>query len=217
MNCKKENCSFTLIEVVLAVMIFAILAGMAAGSFFSLTGSWKIQQEMTGRLQEYLAMEHAADKIVRNMLPIHHLDENSESKPVFFGNPQTMIAAYRHDPVQGKGPAIGYAAMGLRNHQLILQYRDAPILYFEEDPLPESLHEEILADHVEKIQFLYAEYENGELVWQEDWDEENRNILPLAVAWIITYQDGTEEKFLRRTTGISYYTAYGKRNDTRDL
>ena len=216
MTCKQIH-RFTLLEMLLAVSIFALLAGLASAVLAASSRTWKLQKMEAERLQGLLAAERTADRIIRNLLPMHWNDDNHEARNVFLGDPQVMAGAYRHEADSETGSAIGYAAIGLRDHQLILQYRDAPILYFREDPLPESLREEVLLTHVETIQFLYAEYENGILVWQEDWLEEERTVLPLAVAWIITFEDGSRVTFLRRTPGASFVSSFGRRDDARIL
>ena len=77
------------------------------------------------------------------------------------------------------------------------------------------MNEELLCPNVAGFSILYAEYENGELVWQKDWDEDERDVLPLAVAWIVTLKNGDVVKFIRRTAGVSYYSSFGRRNDVK--
>ncbi len=214
MEIKKKYKSFTLLELLLAVSVFAVLTTMAAGALYSFVRSWKMQQEEAENLRYYYAMERVADRVLRSMVPMHWLDENGEKKPVFLGDPRLMITAFRQDPEKNQS-AIAYAAIGLRDDKLWIQYRNEPILYFKKDPLPRSLHEELLCPDVQDFSILYAEYENGELVWQTDWNEDERDLLPLAIAWIVTFKDGETVKFIRRTTGVSYYSSFGRRNDVK--
>jgi len=160
-------------------------------------------------------MERVADVVLRNMVLLHFKDDTGTEKSCFLGDSDRMAAAYRcHSP----GPdnsALGFAAFALRDGNFIVQRRKEPYLYFKRNVMPETLQEEVLAKHVESLQFLYAGYEEGNLVWQTDWKENEKDLLPMAVAWIITFEDGTKLKFIRRTPGVSYYTSFGKRNDLR--
>ena len=198
----------------LAVSILAALMALASGALYSFIKTWNLQQEEADNLRYFYAMERVADKVIRNMIPIHHLNDQDERKAAFLGDPQLMITAYRQDYQKTKNP-IAYAAIGLRDDKLWIQYRNSPVLYFKEDPLPQSLNEELLCPNVADFSILYAEYENGELVWQKDWDEDERDVLPLAVAWIVTLKNGDVVKFIRRTAGVSYYSSFGRRNDVK--
>ena len=48
--------------------------------------------------------------------------------------------------------------------------------------------------------------DDGEIEWEETWDTDEHDGLPLAIQMKIEWQDGTTQYWLRRQAGTSYNT-----------
>ena len=205
-----ERRNFTLLEVVLAMSIFAVLTMLTGAVVYALPRSYAMQREQARRMEGLGRLERVLDGTLRNAVPFSWKDANGVSKQVFLGEPAWMIFAFRCRIEEG-GAGLRFAALGLAGDRVKIQYREAPILCFRKETMPETLNEETLLEEVKSLEILYADNRNGELTWLEDWPENEKNEIPQAVGLIVTFTDDTQAKFLRRTAGNSFYTSYGRR------
>ena len=204
-RCKR----FTLLELLLALAVLLVLTGLTAQLIYVLPRGWRMHRDRAARLEGLIALERVSDNAWRNLVPFDWRDEIERAeRPVFRGDPELMIGACRvgADP---RGNSLLFFALGKRGDQLIAQYRREPIVRFAREPMPETLCEEVLLENVASAVFRYAEIKDGELVWLDDWDEDKRRDLPVAVGLIVDFDDGSGARFLRRTAGNSYYTRLG--------
>ena len=103
--------------------------------------------------------------------------------------------------------------LSLEDKKLVARYRKTPILYWLGEPQDdETIRKEIIAEGIDEIRFEYAEREENDIIWYQDWDEENFTQIPLAVFLYVKFSDGTEEQWLRRTAGSGFNSSFGKRN-----
>lgn len=79
--------------------------------------------------------------------------------------------------------------------------------------MPGSLKEEVIVTGVESLYFSYADRINERIEWKNSWDKENKNI-PLAINLKIKFEDGSIIQYLRRTAGSSFYSVWGKRDES---
>ena len=204
-RCKR----FTLLELLLALTVLLVLTGLTAQLIYSLPLGWRMHRERAARLEGLIALERVADHAWRNLVPFDWRDEVGRTdRPVFRGDPELVIGACRvgADP---KGNSLLFFSLGKRGDRLIAQYRREPIVWFARETMPETLHEEVLLENVVSAAFRYAEVKDGELVWHDDWDEDKRRDLPVAIGLVVDFTDGAGARFLRRTAGNSYYTRLG--------
>ena len=72
----------------------------------------------------------------------------------------------------------------------------------------------MICSNVESVSFLYAEKDDDKddgLDFGEEWDEEEHAAIPLAVQMTVTWKNGRQEQWLRRTAGTSKYSTLGYR------
>ncbi len=213
MSRTSKRSDFTLLELLLALSVLLVLSGLTAQLIYSLPLSWRMQSERSARLKGLIALERIADNALRNLVPFTWKRSSDQAvQSIFRGDPELMIGAFRTDRNRDGGELM-FLALGRRDDQLVVQYREEPIVYFREEQLPGTLREEILLEEVDSIAFYYADRENGELVWLEDWDEDDDRLIPGAIGLIVRFTDGSEVKYLRRTAGNSFYTSFGGRGD----
>lgn len=205
---------FTLIEVILAVAIFALAASTVTGILFSVEKSYNSIRAQNQLLELKLNLETFSDNAFRNIVPFNWPDsEHLKKRQIFLGEPSRMIFAYLH-------PSFGNAETGLRFVELFVtdsvlyaRWRPQVLLYWNDSDFEENSFTEALAENVKNVSFTYADKENNEIVWYENYDSEAKESIPLAIAMTVELNDGTVLKYLRRTAGNSFYSTFGKRNE----
>jgi len=76
--------------------------------------------------------------------------------------------------------------------------------------------DEIIAENIAGLTFTYADMDRERaLIWDEDWDEDERKNIPMAIQMTIEWQDGTKTSWLKRTAGAGKRTNFGRRYSDR--
>ncbi len=206
-----NEAGFTLFEMALALMIFSMVGLLITGIMFSVQRSWANIHKHSAKLDGFLKIERLADSTFKNAIPFTWTNDNLKEVQVFQGEPEAVTFAYLHRINNISAGAIRFVKLFVEDKKLIASYRNTPILFWKNDPQSDQAKREVLAENVEKISFDYADREADEITWSQDWDEENKTQIPLAVMMTITLENGTSERWLRRTAGSSYDTSLGKR------
>ncbi len=210
----RRKYTFTLLELIIACTIVAVMTALGGAVIYSFPRSYKELEAQASRLEFLLKMDGYADNIVRNAVPVYWKDGSGAEKQIFYGDKDVMFLASRNH-ISAAGGMI-FSVFGKRKDQIVVQYRNTPLLYWEKDEeeiMPETITEEIVASGVSDLQLYYGQWENGKLKWLEDWNEKDKGstpALPPVIAWTITFEDGSSVHYIRRTSGNSYYTSYGR-------
>ena len=209
----KRLCSYTLVELVLALGILSILAVMAVGILTSVQRLWNDIGEHTGELEKLQNIDRIADYAFKNMVPFRWPNAENKDQEIFRGDPNSILFAYLHRSMNAGSGGIRFLELRLEDKKLIARYRKTPMLYWLGEPQDDdTVRKEILAENIEDLRFEYAEREGDDIIWYQDWDEENFTQIPLAVFLYVKFSDGTEEQWLRRTAGSDFNTSFGKRS-----
>ena len=198
--------SFTLLEVVLALTIFAVIATLAGSILFSSQQGWSIVRESTSELDRNLRLDRLVDTAFRNTVPFYWPDENNRNMQIFCGKPAFLRLAYLHrvnDPDEG---GIRFLELFQEEYNLIARYRSYPILVDHDN----ECEQEIIAEDVHRLTFSYAFRENGKILWQPEFDAVAAETIPLAIRMDVEFANGERLSFLRRTAGNSANSSYGK-------
>ena len=205
--------SYTLVELVLALGILSILAVMAVGILTSVQRLWNDIGEHTGELEKLQNIDRIADYAFKNMVPFHWPNAENKDQEIFRGDPNSILFAYLHRSMNADSGGIRFLELRLEDKKLIARYRKTPMLHWLGEPQDDdTVRKEILAENIEDLRFEYAEREGDDIIWYQDWDEENFTQIPLAVFLYVKFSDGTEEQWLRRTAGSGFNTSFGKRS-----
>ena len=209
--------AFTLLEIIVAVSIFLIVA-LTLYSYSRETGnSWTRLMKERARFNELLVLDRSLNNIFDHMIPFTWPDADGVKTPFLIAERDRLRCAYLHrlnDETEG---ALRFAEFVLQDHNFYLVFNDRPFLHWDEalDRKKTSL----LAGKVDSIQFLYADWSADEtldwgdrLLWLDEWEniESERKDVPLAVKLTVNWQDGRTETWLRRSMGTSYRERYGK-------
>lgn len=213
---------FTLVELVaaMAIMIFvALIIGTASAAFYN---AWKRSVRITDRLKVRQNIDRIMDTCVRNMIPFSWKDEDDTEQVVFEGSKEEIFFTARRRAAEGENSAYLFIRLKVNEkQQLVAEYHTLPRFPWQEEGKYE-MKQEVLAENVMSISFLYASLEEEEIVWNEDWEEYDPEmaqddttdilLIPLAVQMTVEWEDGTTEVWLRRTAAASRYSRFGGGN-----
>lgn len=203
---KRRVACFTLIEMVLAVAVFTTAMILCGGILFVVQQSWNSLQRNNEQLALRLRLDRIVDLAFRNAVPFFWPDETGFSRPVFRGRNDSIRLAYLHRINGANESGIRFLELSCEKDRLLARYRQYPLLEQNEG----ESRTEAIAEAVQKISFQYAWRRQGEIVWVENWDEEQEQAYPAAIRLKIHLADGTELRYLRRTAGNSFNSSYGK-------
>ena len=209
MNIKAKN--FTLIEVVLALGIFAVVSLLIATTLFTMQRSWSRIKKQSKSLKAYQTIDRVVGYAFRNAVPFKWQDKNLKNNLIFKGDSNEVVLAYLHRVTNVKKGGIRFMRLALEDEKLIVYYRHTPILYWLNEDLASTCQKEVIARDVENISFLYADKSENGISWSEDWNEELEKNIPLGIQLTIKFKNGRKVSWLRRTAGNSFETEYGKR------
>ena len=81
----KLRSNFTLIELVVAIAILAVVAGIIGMAGVSFYDGYKRAVNTTTRLKQFMAIDNLMDTHIRNMIPFKWKDEEGNSRLLFNG------------------------------------------------------------------------------------------------------------------------------------
>ncbi len=200
---------FTLLEVVLAMAILALIATLTGSVLFSVQQSWSRIQENTDLLNTRIKLDRIANSVFRNAIPFHWPDDENKNRQVFRGRGDFVRMAYLHRINHEAETGIRFLELSLREDKLLARYRQYPLL----PDSPEDIQEEVLADKIERLSFQYAIRSGNEVLWQDDFDEVAAENIPIAIRMTVDFADGNRVMYLRRTAGNSAVSNYGKNDE----
>lgn len=225
--------TFTLLEVLIASIILAGLAVALFGFSSYVTKSWQQLQIKRNQVSELLVIDRAVDAIFPNIIPFSWPDPEEDTiveRPILVAMQSSLRCAYMHRLNDLEEGAIRFAEIFVDDDKLIVKYSDRP--FHSWDDAGDRIWETTLAEAVDSIEFNYADWDSditiedwySRLIWRDDFengnidDEEDiREDVPLAIRFIVHFQDGRNETWFRRTMGNGYRERFGKWEAHEDL
>ena len=211
----KNNGGFTLLEMVIAVAIFAMVMLTAAMGMVTIQKTWNSITLQNQKMRSLQVIDSVADSVFRNAVPFTWPDETNTSKIVFSGKSDSVILAYRHRINNVEDGGIRFVSLFLDKGSLVAAYRKTPILPWDGKVNVTEMDSESLAENVKSISFLYADRKTQNVSWTPNWDEKSVNI-PLAIQIKVEWLDGESEVWMRRTAGAGLRETYGVRIEPID-
>ncbi|MGH7795848.1 MAG: type II secretion system protein GspJ [Candidatus Binatia bacterium] len=192
-----DGAGFTLIEVVLALTIFALLGTILYGAFALSHSAVDKSQASAARNQKQRSVADLLGSYIRSAYPYRSSPQEQE---VFFegaSDSLAFVSAYSHG-MGGRGMAkiyIGADGNGSAEAALLLEEVTPVRLNTDEGPMGES-QRVVLADRVEGMRIAYLDPEPEAEIWEERWDGKERRMLPRAVR--LSYRDrhGNEVRWI---------------------
>ena len=217
---------FTFLELIIAVAIFMLIS-LALFTFAKqVSDSWSRLTTERNRFNELLAMDRAIDGILTNSIPFmwKQVDNGISSEvPFMVAESGYLRIATLHPLNDAEEGAIRFVEFTLEQGELKAVYTDRPFASWDEID-EDRRTTTILSTEVASLEFEYADWSSDistdwseRLFWRTEWQEETetestdqmRSDIPLAIRMTVTWEDGRQECWLRRTMGNSYRERYG--------
>lgn len=175
----KTQTGFTLIEVVLALGLTAMLLGLLSTGVYVVAEDWnRNSDQLDASLDEALAILQI-DRALHGAFPHSFTDEETLSRKIYFvGEDDTLSWVSAVSPQRTPGLTAWelYSVDGEGTYlTMVPAYSDNPAERIDEaEPLL------ILPNYIVEFSYLYEELDESKL-WRDDWDGEEYLSLPLAV------------------------------------
>ena len=204
---------FTLVEVVVAMSIMMMVAMIVGTSGKIFYDGYSSAQRTTKRLNEYMAIDRLWDGAVRNAIPFKWKDEDNESRFVFEGKEDELLFTSLRRADGNTPSALIFIRLKLEEDELVAYYSFYPRPPWDDElnDDPESFTREVIATNVASVTFQYAEEGEEEIEWEDTWEEEEHQAIPLAIRMTVEWNDGRKEYWLRRTAASSLHGTFGYR------
>lgn len=188
---------FTLIELVLALSIFALLASIVYGAFALSHGAFAKSETAAARSQ---ALRSTADLLGSYIRSAHPYRGSAQDRAVFFEGESghlTWISAYSHG-MGGRGMAkIHIAAEEDESGEVTLLLEEAtPVRVGTDDDGAAQVHRLTLREKIRDFRLAYLDGQRDEEVWEERWSGAERLMLPRAVRLAFTDETGGEVRWV---------------------
>lgn len=208
----RRQAGFTLLEVIVATGILALLGLLIGMSVNTFHRSYMQAQKVGNELQRNQVIDRLVDSYFVNAIPFEWDDENLETHYVFSGLPDELYLTSIRRAYAKDASAIWFIRLYCEDGTLKCDYSAFPLLPWI-DLEDQNFTTEVIATGVNSISFLYAEKKDDEIEWLEEWVEEDHDGIPLAIQITVEWTDGTKERWLRRTAGASSNSTFGDREE----
>jgi prepilin-type N-terminal cleavage/methylation domain-containing protein len=183
-----RSAGFTLIEVVLALTIFALIGGILYGAFSLSHSAVEKSQVNSMRNQKQRSIADLLGSYVRSTFPYR---ESPQEQTAFFeGDVEslTFVSAYSQG-MGGRGMAKIQISMDEDDNgrETVKLEETAPVRLSSESGVGGQTYSIVLQDNVKEFRLAYLDPQAEEETWEDRWDGRERRMLPRAVRF--TYQD----------------------------
>jgi len=194
---KAASTGFTLIEVVLALTIFALMGAILYGAFSLGHSAAEKSEANATRNQRQRAMTELLGNYIRSAFPYK---QSAQDQTVFFSGERdsvTFVSAYSH-AMGGRGMAKIHLSKETDGEQRsILKVEEtAPVRTGEDALAAGSSHGVSFQADMREIRFAYLDPQDEEEKWEDRWDGAERRALPRALAIQFVGGSGEEVRWI---------------------
>jgi prepilin-type N-terminal cleavage/methylation domain-containing protein len=188
---------FTLIEVVLALTIFALIAAILYGAFSLGHSAMAKSQVSSARNQKQRSIADLLGSYVRSAFPYR---ESPQEQTIFFeGDSEklTFVSAYSQG-MGGRGMAkIQISTAEGENERASLTLEETvPVRINSEVAAAGQIYSIVLEDNIKEFRLAYLDPQAEEETWEDRWDGRERRVLPRAVRFIFHDENGKEVRWI---------------------
>jgi prepilin-type N-terminal cleavage/methylation domain-containing protein len=186
---------FTLIEVVLAITIFALMGGVLYGAFSLSHSAVEKSEKSFGRSQKTRSTGDLLATYLRSGFPYR---ESIQEQSIFFegeSNSLTFVSSYSH-ALGGRGMAtIALETEDIDNNRTRFRLIETAPVRVEGGDAGQR-NSLVMEDGVRNFQLAYLDVEGDKETWEERWDGKERRRLPRAVRISFIDPDGKEVRWV---------------------
>lgn len=195
----RTSCGFTLIEVVLALSIFALMGAILYGAFSLSHSAVEKSQASFERNQKLRSFTDLMGSYIRSAYPYR---QSAQDTTVFFEGQEDQLAF-----VSSLSLAMGGRGMS----KIRISWEGAedgagPIQLEEEVPVRFNLSDDrdpgglrndaLVHERVKELRFAYLDPKTEEEKWEERWDGSEKLALPRAVRLSYRNSQGKEVRWI---------------------
>ncbi len=187
---------FTLIELILAITMFAMVVGVLFGSFRVGISAWQGGER---DVVFYQSMRAVTELVFREINCTHPYKitpgstETVESFSAFFGSSDSLLFV-SNATLQNRIGGLSLIELWVDDENGLM-LAEAPALFTSYDEMLDvdlrtDDYAEVLSEWVKKVTFRYFKPEDGG-VWQDQWDSQNSDGhgLPQMVEIVLLFED----------------------------
>ena len=172
---RRKQTGFTLLEVLIALVLFSFILIMLYGSLYSTGHSWRASDIQARENDDRRLILSFIRRQVEQTSPIVQVDEKGNR--VMFQGDDSSLQFVSNLPAHHAGSGIYFLKFAMRQDELVLNYLPLTTnkAMFEDDIFVET--EEIsLLKNIKAIDLDYfgRDAPDAEPVWRDEWDNKDR-------------------------------------------
>lgn len=193
----RASAGFTLIEVVLALTIFALMGTILYGAFSLGHSAVEKSEGSFTRSQKLRSVSDLLASYVRSAYPYR---ESEQDQSVYFSGEMerlSFVSAYSHG-MGGRGMAkITIAKEQAGDGRAMLKLEESvPVRLSDEDGGAGQTHGLTIQDNIRDFRLAYLDPQADEEQWEDRWDAKERRTLPRAVRFTFIDENGKEVRWI---------------------
>lgn len=188
---------FTLLEVVLALSIFALIGAILYGAFSLGNRALTKAEASFEKNQKLRSLGDLLGSYIRSSYPYR---ASVQDQTIFYQGEEdslTFVSSFSL-AMGGRGMAkIHVYREGESSKDGILKLEEeTPVRFDDSEEESGQRNSVVLQTGVESFQLSYLDPESDDEKWEPRWDGEERGILPRAVRLVYRTQDGKESRWI---------------------
>jgi prepilin-type N-terminal cleavage/methylation domain-containing protein len=192
-NLRGASSGFTLIEVVLALSIFALMGAILYGAFSLAQNAVVKSQKSAAESQKQRSASDLIGSYIHSAFPYRASPQ--DAAPFFDGEPDavTFVSAYSH-AMGGRGMAkIQISAdEGTSGRANLRLEETTPVRLDNDSGVAGQSQGLVLEENVRQFRIDYLNPQTEDDIWEESWDARERRSLPRAVRFTYLDDQGTK-------------------------
>jgi hypothetical protein len=186
-----------LIEVVLALTIFALMGTILYGAFSLGHSAVEKSERGFARSQKLRSVSDLLASYVRSAYPYR---ESQQDQNIYFTgevDSLTFVSAYSHG-LGGRGMAkISIARGEAGGGRVTIQLKETvPVRLSDEDGGAGQTHHLTIQENLKDFRFAYLDPQAEAEQWEDRWDAKERRLLPRAVRFVFIDENGKEVRWI---------------------
>jgi prepilin-type N-terminal cleavage/methylation domain-containing protein len=188
-----KNSGFTLLEVVLAFTLFAVLGVILYGAFFVGQRAMEKTQVVFEANQKFRSAIDLLGSYVRSSLPYRASAQDPE---VFYAGEETQVEFISSFSLAQGGRGIAkvriYAENNQGDGQTIKLEEQVPVRIKQENEAVAISNILVLRERVSGFRLAYLDPENDQETWRERWGKDEQKGMPRALRLSYRTESGRE-------------------------